>query len=75
MGELVRLDVADGVGTILLDRPKMNALDVQMQEEIRACATRPPTATTSRPWSSTAASGSSRPAPTSRRWPPCPTRT
>ena len=27
-----------------------------------------PSATTSRPWSSTAASGSSRPAPTSRRW-------
>src|SRR6476619_892519 len=38
MGALARLDVSDGVGTILLDRPKMNALDVQMQEEIRACA-------------------------------------
>jgi len=38
MGELVRLDVEDGVGTIRLDRPKMNALDVQMQEEIRAAA-------------------------------------
>jgi enoyl-CoA hydratase/carnithine racemase len=38
MGEFVRLEVADGVGTIRLDRPKMNALDVQMQEEIRACA-------------------------------------
>ncbi len=38
MGDLARLDVSDGVGTILLDRPKMNALDVQMQEEIRACA-------------------------------------
>ena len=39
MGEFVRLEVADGVGTIRLDRPKMNALNVQMQEEIRAAAT------------------------------------
>ncbi|MGN6252141.1 MAG: enoyl-CoA hydratase/isomerase family protein [Marmoricola sp.] len=39
MGEFVRLEVADGVGTIRLDRPKMNALDVQVQEEIRAAAT------------------------------------
>jgi len=38
MGEFVRLEVADGVGTLRLDRPKMNALDVQMQEEIRAAA-------------------------------------
>jgi enoyl-CoA hydratase/carnithine racemase len=36
--EFVRLEVADGVGTIRLDRPKMNALDAQMQEEIRAAA-------------------------------------
>jgi enoyl-CoA hydratase/carnithine racemase len=36
--EFVRLEVADGVATIRLDRPKMNALDVQMQEEIRAAA-------------------------------------
>lgn len=38
MGEFVRLEVSDAVGTIRLDRPKMNALDVQMQEEIRALA-------------------------------------
>ena len=38
MGELVRLEVEDGVGTVRLDRPKMNALDVAMQEEIRAAA-------------------------------------
>jgi enoyl-CoA hydratase/carnithine racemase len=38
MGEFVRLEVADGVGTIRLDRPKMNALDRQVQEEIRAAA-------------------------------------
>jgi len=38
MAELVRLEVADGVGTIRLDRPKMNVLDAQMQEEIRAAA-------------------------------------
>ncbi len=36
--EFVRLEVADGVATIRLDRPKMNALDVQMQEEIRSAA-------------------------------------
>ena len=36
--EFVRLEVADGVGTIRLDRPKMNALNVQVQEEIRAVA-------------------------------------
>jgi len=38
MGEFVNLTVADGVGTIRLDRPKMNALNVQVQEEIRAAA-------------------------------------
>jgi len=38
MGEFVRLEVADGIGTIRLDRPKMNALNEQMQEEIRAAA-------------------------------------
>jgi enoyl-CoA hydratase/carnithine racemase len=38
MSEFVRLEVADGVGTIRLDRPKMNALNAQVQEEIRASA-------------------------------------
>lgn len=42
MGEFVRLEVGTGdqaaVGTIRLDRPKMNALNAQVQEEIRACA-------------------------------------
>jgi enoyl-CoA hydratase/carnithine racemase len=38
VGEFVRLEVEDGVATLRLDRPKMNALDVQMQEEIRAAA-------------------------------------
>src|SRR6188472_1027825 len=38
MAEFVSLEVTDGVGTIRLDRPKMNALDAQMQEEIRAVA-------------------------------------
>jgi len=37
--EFVRLEVADGVATLRLDRPKMNALNVQLQEEIRAAAT------------------------------------
>ncbi|MEJ7690196.1 MAG: enoyl-CoA hydratase-related protein [Nocardioidaceae bacterium] len=38
-GEFVRLEVADSIGTVRLDRPKMNALNVQVQEEIRAAAT------------------------------------
>jgi enoyl-CoA hydratase len=39
VGEFVRLEVSDGVGTIRLDRPKMNALNAQMQREIaEVCA-------------------------------------
>jgi enoyl-CoA hydratase/carnithine racemase len=38
MGEFCRLEVNDGVGTIRLDRPKMNALNKQVQEEIREAA-------------------------------------
>ncbi len=38
MGEFVRLEVADAVATLRLDRPKMNALDAAMQDEIRAAA-------------------------------------
>ncbi|GAA3134812.1 enoyl-CoA hydratase [Kribbella aluminosa] len=38
MGEFVNLTVSEGVGTIRLDRPKMNALNVQVQEEIRVAA-------------------------------------
>jgi enoyl-CoA hydratase/carnithine racemase len=38
MGEFVRLEVADGVGTIRLDRPKMNAISVQVQAELREVA-------------------------------------
>ena len=36
--EYVRLEVADGVGTIRLDRPKMNAISLQVQEELRIVA-------------------------------------
>ncbi|MGH6655058.1 MAG: enoyl-CoA hydratase/isomerase family protein [Actinocrinis sp.] len=39
MGEFVRLEVEERVGTIRIDRPKMNALNKQLQEEIRAAAT------------------------------------
>ena len=39
MSEFVRLEVADGVATLRLDRPKMNALNAQVQEEIRTAAT------------------------------------
>ena len=38
MGEFVRVEVEDGVATIRVDRPKMNALNAQVQEEIRAAA-------------------------------------
>jgi enoyl-CoA hydratase/carnithine racemase len=37
-GEFVRLEVEAGVGTIRLDRPPMNALNTQVQEELRAAA-------------------------------------
>jgi len=37
-GEFVRLEVEDGVGTIRVDRPKMNALNAQVQDELRAAA-------------------------------------
>jgi enoyl-CoA hydratase/carnithine racemase len=39
MGEFVRLETDGGIGTIRLDRPPMNALNRQVQEEIRAAAT------------------------------------
>ncbi len=39
MSEFVTLQVEDGVGTIRLDRPPMNALNIAVQEEIRAAAT------------------------------------
>jgi enoyl-CoA hydratase/carnithine racemase len=38
VGEFVRLEVDGGIGTIRLDRPPMNALNKQVQEEIRAAA-------------------------------------
>jgi enoyl-CoA hydratase/carnithine racemase len=38
VGEFVRLEKADGIGTIRLDRPPMNALNAQVQDEILACA-------------------------------------
>jgi enoyl-CoA hydratase/carnithine racemase len=34
----VRLEVADGIGTIRLDRPPMNALNAQVQDELHAIA-------------------------------------
>ncbi|MGY1711086.1 enoyl-CoA hydratase/isomerase family protein [Geodermatophilus sp. SYSU D00758] len=36
--EFVTLQVADGVGTIRLDRPKMNAINEQLHMEVRAAA-------------------------------------
>src|SRR5215210_4791675 len=36
--EFVTLQVEDGVGTIRLDRPKMNAINEQLHGEVRAAA-------------------------------------
>jgi enoyl-CoA hydratase/carnithine racemase len=38
VGEFVRLEIRDGIGTIRLERPPMNALNAQVQEELRAAA-------------------------------------
>ena len=38
MGELVRLEVDGAIGTIRLDRPKMNALNAQLTAELRDVA-------------------------------------
>jgi enoyl-CoA hydratase/carnithine racemase len=38
VAEFVRLEIKDGVGTIRLERPPMNALNAQVQEELRAAA-------------------------------------
>ncbi len=38
MAEFVRVEVDDAVATIRVDRPKMNALNAQVQEEIRDAA-------------------------------------
>ncbi|WP_173158957.1 enoyl-CoA hydratase-related protein [Phytohabitans suffuscus] len=39
MAEFVRVEIEDGIGTIRLDRPPMNALNTQVQEELREAAT------------------------------------
>jgi enoyl-CoA hydratase/carnithine racemase len=38
VGTFVRLEVEDGIGTIRLDRPPMNALNEQVQDELHAAA-------------------------------------
>lgn len=38
MGEFVTLEITDGIGTIRLDRPPMNPLNTQVQEELREAA-------------------------------------
>jgi enoyl-CoA hydratase/carnithine racemase len=38
VGEFVRLEVEGGVGTIRLDRPKMNAINSQLQADLREAA-------------------------------------
>jgi enoyl-CoA hydratase/carnithine racemase len=38
VGDFVRLETGDGIGTIRLERPPMNALNTQVQEELREAA-------------------------------------
>ncbi|MCU7724668.1 enoyl-CoA hydratase-related protein [Actinoplanes sp. KI2] len=38
MGEFVQLEITDGIGTIRIDRPPMNPLNTQVQEELRVAA-------------------------------------
>jgi enoyl-CoA hydratase/carnithine racemase len=38
VSEPVRLEISDGIGTIRLDRPPMNALNTEVQEGLRAAA-------------------------------------
>lgn len=38
MGEFVRLEVEDAIGTIRLDRPKMNAINAQLRTELHEVA-------------------------------------
>jgi enoyl-CoA hydratase len=38
VGEFVRLETSDGIGTIRLERPPMNALNTGIQEELREAA-------------------------------------
>ena len=38
MGEFIRLEVADGIGTVRLDRPPVNALNDQVRDELAAAA-------------------------------------
>jgi enoyl-CoA hydratase/carnithine racemase len=44
MAEFVRVETDDAVATIRLDRPPMNALNTQVQDEIAAAAARLTTA-------------------------------
>ncbi|MFR9729655.1 enoyl-CoA hydratase/isomerase family protein [Saccharopolyspora sp. MS10] len=39
MGEFIRLEVEGAIGTIRLDRPPMNALNRQIEQELKAAAT------------------------------------
>jgi enoyl-CoA hydratase/carnithine racemase len=38
MSELVRVEISDGVATLRLDRPPMNAINTALQEDLRAAA-------------------------------------
>ena len=49
MGEFVRLEVADGVGTIRLDRPPVNALNDQVTAELTEAAAAAAAASGERP--------------------------
>ena len=66
MADFVRLEVADGIGTIRLDRPPVNALNDQVTAELAAAAAAAADSEQVRAVSSTAVGGSSPAARTSR---------
>ena len=68
MGEFVRVETADQIATIRLDRPKMNALNAQVQGEIAEAARQVSADDAVRAVILYGGSGSSPPARTSRRW-------
>jgi enoyl-CoA hydratase/carnithine racemase len=65
MGEFVRVERDGAIATIRLDRPPMNALSTQVQDEIAAAAGEAGRTPRSVPWWCTAAASNSPCAPTS----------
>ena len=74
MRECVNVHVTDGVATIRMDRPPMNAISVQVQAELRAAAATVSAAPAIRAAVVYGGERTSQRVPTSRRWPTRTTR-